>query len=167
MRGKFRAKNELAVRCARRANAPYPADFRRRIRPVANRLHREQMEAMLAACCVSRFHTVWMNYSLSSPQTTAVELDVFARGSDADSSWALAFEIKNRDEKHMPAMTEAQDFVSKIEKARQAETGKNIAFICPVYLSAKGFGASVEAWLHEQGVLTADLESWEGRGMPD
>ncbi|MCP4695669.1 MAG: hypothetical protein GY862_02300, partial [Gammaproteobacteria bacterium] len=64
-------------------------DFRRRLRPVANRLHREQMEPMLAACSVSRFQTVWMNYSLSLPQTNTVELDVFARGSDADCCWAL------------------------------------------------------------------------------
>ncbi|MCP4698079.1 MAG: hypothetical protein GY862_14680, partial [Gammaproteobacteria bacterium] len=146
----------------RREAKPIP-DFRRRLRPIANRLHREQMEPMLAACCVSRFQTVWMNYSLSLPQTTAVELDVFARGSDADCCWALVFEVKNRDEKHMPAMREAQEFVSKIEKARLllAETDKKITFICPVYLSAKGFGASVEEWLHEQGVLTADSESWD------
>jgi hypothetical protein len=45
---------------------------------------------------------------------------------------------------------------------KHQQKGTTIKFVCPVYLSAKGFEPSVEAWLHEQGVLTADRESWEG-----
>ncbi|MEN8221348.1 MAG: hypothetical protein ABFS56_34375, partial [Pseudomonadota bacterium] len=68
------------------------------------------------------------------------------------------------DEKNPPNMTEAQLFVTKIKRVKQwlAQKGTTIKFVCPVYLSAKGFEASVETWLHEQGVLTADRESWEG-----
>jgi len=40
---------------------------------------------------------------------------------------------------------------------------KGTRFVCPVYLSAKGFEPSVEVCLHEQGVLTADRASWEIR----
>ncbi len=87
----------------------------------------------------------------------------WAFSSDADSCWALAFEVKNREEKNPPTLTEAQLFVTKIARVKQWLEPKNkiIKFVCPVYLSANGFDASVEAWLHEQGVLTADLESWE------
>jgi hypothetical protein len=104
-----------------------------------------------------------MNYSLSLPQTTVVELDVLARGSDTDSCWALVFEIKNRDEKHTPTLKEAQWFVTKVERVRQllAEMDKKIQFVCPVYLSAKGFDVPVEEWLHKQGIFTADLATWE------
>ncbi|MCP4105350.1 MAG: hypothetical protein GY749_39180, partial [Desulfobacteraceae bacterium] len=38
---------------------------------------------------------------------------------------------------------------------------KKILFVCPVYLSAKGFDSKVETWLHSNGILTADLETWE------
>jgi hypothetical protein len=42
-----------------------------------------------------------------------------------------------------------------------ADKNKTIKFVCPVYMSAQGFGPKVETWLHEQGVLTTDLEHWE------
>ncbi|MDM8562358.1 hypothetical protein QUF54_03290 [Candidatus Marithioploca araucensis] len=145
---------------ARRQAKPL-THFQNRLRPITN--HEEPMEQILTACSTSQFQTVWMNYSLSLPQTTVVELDVFARGSDTDSCWALVFEIKNRDEKHTPTLTEAQWFVTKVEKVRQllAEMDKKIQFVCPVYLSAKGFEMSVEEWLHKQGIFTADLATWE------
>jgi hypothetical protein len=38
---------------------------------------------------------------------------------------------------------------------------KKIQFVCPVYLSAKGFDVPVEEWLHKQGIFTADLTTWE------
>jgi hypothetical protein len=118
---------------------------------MTHRHNEEPMEQILTACSICQFHTVWMNYSLSLPQTTVVELDVLARGSDTDSCWALVFEIKNRDEKHTPTLTEAQWFVTKVERVRQllAEMDKKIQFVCPVYLSAKGFEVSVEEWLHK------------------
>jgi len=54
--------------------------------------------------------------------------------------------------------------VTKIKGVKQwlaQSKGTPVKFVCPVYLSAKGFAPSIEAWLHEQGVLTADMESWE------
>ncbi|MDM8559362.1 hypothetical protein [Candidatus Parabeggiatoa sp. HSG14] len=147
---------------ARKQGKPI-TNFQNRLRPMTHRQNLESMEAILTACGASQFQTVWMNYSLSLPQTTVVELDVLARGSDTSSCWALVFEIKNRDEKHHPTLIEAQNFVNKIESVKQqlAEMNKPIKFICPVYLSATGFESSIEQWLHEQGVLTADLDTWE------
>jgi len=137
-------------------------NFRQRFRPNA-----AKMEELLRACSESRFDMIWMNYYLAVPQTTALEIDVLAQGEDTDSCWALVFELKNRDEKNPPNMTEAQLFVTKIKRVKEwlAQKGTTIKFVCPVYLSAKGFEPSVEAWLHEQGVLTADRESWEGKGI--
>ena len=134
--------------------------FRQRIRPVSNAAHFTKMDAMLTECSESRFEMIWMNYYLSLPQTTLLEIDVLAKGEDANSCWALVFELKNRDAKNPPSLKEAQLFVTKI-KAVKHWLGQSIKFVCPVYLSAKGFAPSVEAWLHEQGILTADRESWE------
>jgi len=139
------------------------AHFRQRIRPVSNAFFK--MEKMLKDCSESRFDRIWMNYYLSQPQTTVLEIDVLAEGENADYCWALVFEMKNRDAKNPPSMLEAKDFVTKIKGVKQwlAQTkGTPIKFVCPVYLSAKGFAPSIEAWLHEQEVLTADMESWEG-----
>lgn len=135
--------------------------FRQRFRPVSNWA---QMEDMLIGVEKSRFDTIWMNYYLSLPQTTVLEIDVLAEGEDADNCWALVFELKSRDDKNPPNMKEAQLFVTKIKGVKQwlAQSKETpIKFVCPVYLSAKGFEPSVEAWLHEQGVLTADMESWK------
>jgi hypothetical protein len=103
-----------------------------------------------------------MNYLLPLPQTTAVELEVFAEGSDADSCWAIVFEIKNRNEKNPPTLNEAQLFMTKVEMVKQWLAQKHIPikFVCPVYLSAQGFDEKVEMWLHEQGVLTTDSACW-------
>jgi len=134
-------------------------NFRQRFRPVSNA---EQMEEMLKLCSVSRFEMIWMNYYLALPQTAVLEIDVLALGEDAESCWALVFELKNRDDKNPPNMTEAQLFVTKIKGVKQwLAQSKGTRFVCPVYLSAKGFEPSVEVWLHEQGVLTADQASWE------
>jgi hypothetical protein len=109
----------------------------------------------------SRFDEIWTNYYLQLPQSPPLEMDVLAKGSDAESCWALIFEIKNRDEK--PSMAEAQLFVTKCERLKQelALSNKSIAFVCPVYLSAQGFSPKVEKWLHEQEVFTTDLAHWE------
>jgi hypothetical protein len=109
-----------------------------------------------------RFEMNWMNYQLPLLQTTAVELDVLAEGSDADSCWALVFEIKNRNETNLPTLADAQLFVAKIKRVRLwlAQKGTPIKFVCPVYLSAQGFDSTVEVWLHEQGVLTTDSVCW-------
>ena len=137
-------------------------NFWQRFRPISNA---NQMENRLSLVSESRFETIWMNYYLSVPQTTSLEIDVLAEGEDADSCWALVFELKNRDDKNPPNIYEAQLFVTKIKRVKQwlAQKGKTIKFVCPVYLSAKGFEPSVETWLHEQGILTADMDSWESR----
>ncbi len=46
-------------------------------------------------------------------------------------------------------------------RQQMKEKNKKIRFVCPVYLSAKGFDSDIEMWLHEQGVFTADMESWD------
>ncbi len=142
--------------------------FRQRFRPVLNTAPFAKMEEMLILCEESRFERVWMNYYLALPQTTVLEIDVLAEGEDAQCCWALVFELKNRDEKKLPSLNEAQRFVTKIKGVKQWLTqnkGTSIKFVCPVYLSVKGFEPSVEAWLHEQGVLTADWESWAGESV--
>jgi len=139
--------------------------FRQRIRPVSYAAHFANMEKMLTDCSESQFEMIWMNYYLSLPQTTVLEIDVLAKGEDANSCWALVFELKNRDAKNPPSMKEAQLFVTKIKVVKHwlaQSKGTSIKFVCPVYyFSAKGFAPSVEAWLHEQGILTTDMESWE------
>ncbi len=113
-------------------------------------------------CGRSRFDMVWMNHYLQTPGMIPLEADVLATGEDGDTSRALVFEIKNRDEKYLPTANEARLFLTKVGIIRQIlrEKGKEIQFVCPVYLSAKGFSEKTEAWLHSNGILTADAETW-------
>jgi hypothetical protein len=129
--------------------------FQKRLRPRRVQESPEQ-QALLALCEKARFQNVVMNHYVSVPGQIVEEIDVVAEGFDAESAWALAFEIKNRDEKK-PSMTEAQLFVSKLSKLKHAKT----SLVCGVYLSAEGFEAKVEKWLHEQGVFTTDRAHWE------
>jgi len=132
-------------------NKGKPIDnFRARLRAIEN----AQLAANITAMSKLSFERVWMNYYIQLPQTTGVEVEVLALGEDKNSCWALVFELKNRDAKHLPTMQDAQLFVTKIEGIKQWLKGKTIKLVCPVYLSAQGFAASVESWLHEQGVLT-------------
>lgn len=130
-------------------------NFKQRLRPFQS----VQLEQLVTLVCENQFEMVWSNYYLQLPQSTAVELDVLALGEDETTCWALVFEVKNRDDKHPPTQKEAQLFVAKLERVRQwlAPKGKEIRFVCPVYLSAKGFAYELESFLHEQSVLTADL----------
>ncbi|MCP4696767.1 MAG: hypothetical protein GY862_07950, partial [Gammaproteobacteria bacterium] len=74
-------------------------NLKNRLRPTAAGVSRqEKTEKNLAACCTSLFDMTWMNYYLQLPKTGAVELDVLAEGEDADTCWALVFEVKNRNE---------------------------------------------------------------------
>ncbi len=41
------------------------------------------------------------------------------------------------------------------------QRGKPIRFVCPVYVSAKGFAPDVETCLHHRAILTTDLETWD------
>ncbi|MCP4113171.1 MAG: hypothetical protein GY749_47850, partial [Desulfobacteraceae bacterium] len=139
------------------------ADLTERIRKIPVQDHADKMEEMIRLCSKSRFNTVWMNYYIQVPHTTALEADVLAEGEDEETCWALVFEIKNRDEKNPPVMNEAELFATKVNLIKQTLEKKNkkILFVCPVYLSAKGFDSKVETWLHSNGILTADLETWE------
>jgi hypothetical protein len=130
-------------------------NFKLRFRPFEN----AKLDKLLDLVSESQFETIWSNYYLQQPQSTAVELDVLALGEDETTCWALVFEVKNRDEKHPPTIKEAQLFVANVERLRQwlAQKEKDIRFVCPVYLSAKGFASELESFLHEQEVLTADL----------
>jgi hypothetical protein len=137
-------------------------EFSQRLRPI-NPLHQEKMEKMLAIANQSAFDKTWVNHYIPLSGTTSIEVDVLAEGFDANSCWAFVFEMKNRDEKNLPSMKEAQWFVANVSRVKQwlaQQTGKPIQFICPVYLSAEGFNAPVEEWFHEQGVLTTDWAHW-------
>jgi hypothetical protein len=137
------------------------ADFRQKVRPIDE--NAQVLQKLLTAVSTSRFEIIFSNYSLQLPQATGVELDVLALGEDAASCWALVFEVKNRDEKHRPLKKEAELFVGNVQKVKHwlAQKQKEILFVCPVYLSAKGFDSEIERWLQGQGVLTADLAFFE------
>jgi hypothetical protein len=137
-------------------------EFKERLRPISQQ-YAEKVEPILTVASQSTFDKTWVNHYIPLPGTTQIEVDVLAEGADADSCWAFVFEMKNRDEKNLPSMKEAQQFVANISRVKQwltQQTTKPIKFICPVYLSAKGFNVSVEEWLHEQGVLTTDWAHW-------
>ncbi|KHD08455.1 hypothetical protein PN36_27710 [Candidatus Thiomargarita nelsonii] len=137
-------------------NQIQPIDkFRQKFRPFEN----VRLEKLLKQASENKCELIWTNYYLQLPQTQAVELDVLALGEDETSCWALVFEVKNRDAKHPPTKKEAQAYVAKLEKLRHwlEQKEKPIRFVCPVYLSAKGFSSELETFLHEEGVLTADL----------
>ncbi|RKZ45396.1 MAG: hypothetical protein DRR16_23000 [Candidatus Parabeggiatoa sp. nov. 3] len=129
--------------------------FQKRLRPRMV-VDSAKQQALLALCEKALFQNVVMNHYVSVPGQIVEEIDVVAEGFDAESAWVLAFEVKNRDEKK-PSMTEAQLFVSKLSKLKHAKT----SLVCGVYLSAEGFEAKVEKWLHEQGVFTTDRAHWE------
>jgi hypothetical protein len=137
-------------------------DFKQRLHPLKKQ-SLEKIEQMLAMAEQSLFDKTWVNHFIPLQGTSSIEVDVLAEGADAESCWAFVFEMKNRDEKNLPSMKEAQKFVANISQLKQwltQQTGKPIKFICPVYLSAEGFKTPVEEWLHEQGVLTTDWAHW-------
>lgn len=136
-------------------------NFRQRLKPLLNLQQKDNMEKMLATCCASCFDNVWINYEIQLPEKMV--LDILAEGADEESCWALVFAIKNRTEKNLPSMREAEKFVANvlIVKEYLAQREKPIRFVCPVYLSAEGFDSAVEEWLHGQGVFTTDITHWE------
>ncbi len=136
-------------------------DLRQRLRPISGPRRAEGMEETLAAVSCATFDMSWKNYYIQAPDANAMEVDVLAEGAEGEDCWVLVFEMKNRDEKNPPTLAEAKSFVTKVSMVKRWLTEKEgkIRFICPVYLSAEGFEADVEAWLHEQGVFTADMKS--------
>jgi len=134
-------------------------NVQQRLRPFSS----PQLADILTAASAKPFSKVWKNYYFQLPQATAVEVDVLAEDFADNQYWAIVFEIKNRDKKHLPTIDDAQLFMTKIEILKQTVelTGKIIALICPIYLSAQGFSAPVETWLHEHGILTTDMARWD------
>jgi hypothetical protein len=132
-------------------------NFRQKVRPIKK--NAKELKNQVSFVSASQFEIIWTNYHIQLPQSTVIELDVLASGEDTKSCWALVFEVKNRQEAHPPSQIEAQSFVGKVKRVKQwlAQKEKEILFVCPVYLSAKGFQSDVEVWMQEHGVLTADL----------
>ena len=136
-------------------------NFRQRLKPLLPPQQKNNIENMLSICCAGYFEKVWINYEIQLSEK--IVLDILAEGINKESSWVLVFAIKNRTEKHLPSMREAEEFVANIAVVKKylAEREKPIQFVCPIYLSAEGFDSSVEEWLHGQGILTTDLAHWE------
>ncbi len=138
-------------------------NLKQRLRPFLTSHITEFASDMADALKQSKFDTVWRNYYIRLPDTGVRELDIVAEGADNDSYWALIAEIKNRDEQYPPTMNEVKVFITKTDLFKQQimQEDKKIRFICPVYISANGFDALVEKMLHKNGVLTADMDSWD------
>ncbi len=139
-------------------------DFAKRLRPVLASEQAETLQALVRICSTSTFTTVWQNYYLQVlEQPASLQADVLAQGEDADACWGLVFEMKKRDEKHPPSREDAQLFVTKIAVVRQllAKKEKPTRFVGGVYFSAKGFAPEIETFLHQEGILTTDLKTWE------
>ena len=58
-------------------------------------------------------------------------------------------------------MDETKIFINKINFFRKSMDKSKENLICPVYLSAKGFLEDVEKYLFDNGVFTADMDTWE------
>ncbi len=137
-------------------------EFSQRFRPIKKQ-YAEVIEKLLTIASQTAFDQIWINHYIQLQGTTSLEVDVLAEGANADSCYALVFEMKNRDEKNLPSIQEAQRFVaniSMVKKWLRQQTGRTIKFVCPIYLSAEGFTVSVEEWLQEHGVLTTDWVCW-------
>jgi len=138
-------------------------DFKKRFRPFNPRLALK-MEEILTFASQATFKKTWIKHYIQLAGKTAIEVDVLAEDSDAESCWACVFEMKNRNEKNLPTLKEAESFVANVSLVKQwltQETGKPVKWICPVYFSAEGFSAAVEEYLQEEGVLTTDWAHWE------
>ena len=134
-----------------------------RFRPF-NPEYSEKWQEILALASQALFSNTWLKHYIQLSGKTPIEVDVLAEGSDGEHCWACVFEMKNRSEKNLPSMKEAQWFVNNVALVKEwlsVESGKPLNWICPVYFSAEGFSASVEEYLQEQGVLTTDWVHWE------
>ncbi len=138
-------------------------NFAGRLRKITDAGDADKMNELIELCGGSKFDNVWMNHYVQLPHTPALEVDVLAEGGDDESRWFLAFEAKNRDERNPPTMDEAKRFSTKVGMIRERaeQRRKRTRFVCPVYLSAKGFKKDVEEWLHSKSILTADMETWD------
>jgi hypothetical protein len=134
------------------------SDFKKRLRPMPEN---EQIKAMIESFEKIVFDTVWINYYIQSPECHALEIDVFAEAKNETGYYALIFECKNKNEKNLPSIDDARLFANKVKSfSHSLKNEKQPILICPLYLSANGFDSEVESWLHEQGILTADITTW-------
>ncbi|MCP4157075.1 MAG: hypothetical protein GY757_55695 [bacterium] len=158
----FRELNKLS-----KAHQPIP-NLLNRLRP---RLIKDQAEiatTQIKEMSQYIFETVWINYQLQHPSQSPVEFDVLADGSEGGRHWAILFEIKHRDHKHLPTLKEAKTFAQKVSRYKeihtsskeQVESANRTFTIFPIYLSANGFTPEVEQWLQESGIHTADFDTW-------
>ncbi len=137
-----------------------------RMRPVLAEAHVKDLQKLVALAGAGTLTTVWQNYYLQdSQQPSSLQVDVLAEGGDEDECWALVFETKNRDARHPPTLNEVAMFATKVQIVRDmlARTGKTVRWVCPIYFSAQGFAPDVETCLHEHGILTTDLDTWEAQ----
>jgi len=141
----------------RKKNKPF-SDFKKRLRPMPDN---DQIKAMIESFEKIVLDTVWINYYLQSPEHRALEIDALAETKNETGHYALIFECKNKDEKNLPSMDDARLFANKLKLfVHPLQNEKKPISLCPVYLSANGFDSEVENWLHEQGILTADITTW-------
>jgi len=138
-------------------------NFTGRLRKITDAGDADKMNEVIELCGKSKFANVRMNHYIQLANTPALEVDVLAEGEDEDSRWVLIFEAKNRDERNPVTTDQARRFATKVSMIRKLseQKKKKTRFVCPVYLSAKGFRNDVEEWLHSQGILTADMETWD------
>ncbi|MCP4106266.1 MAG: hypothetical protein GY749_12120 [Desulfobacteraceae bacterium] len=135
-------------------------NLEQRLRPLPENVNAGNMKKTLSAACIASFGSVWMNYYIQTPGTAAHEIDVLAETEDGETCGTLVFEMKNRED--LPSLADAKLFAGNICMLREQikQKRKKISFVCPVYLSAEGFEPDTEAWLHEHGIFTADMETW-------
>ena len=104
---------------------------------------------------------VWMNYFLNIPATMPLEVDILAIHEKENTLFALAFETKNRNEKNLPTIDDCKYFKNKLKILTHSLNQQKQLTIYGIYFSANGFSDEVEQWLHDQGILTIDLDTWK------
>lgn len=134
-------------------------NFRNRLRPlVANH---EMLEKKISFVEKITFDMVWMNYFLNTPATMPLEIDILAIHENEKNIFALAFETKNRNEKNLPTIDDCKYFTNKLKILTHSLNQQKQLTIYGIYFSANGFSDEVEQWLHDQGILTIDLNTWK------
>jgi len=134
-------------------------NLRKRLRPIIS--NHEEIENKITILEKTTFDIVWMNYYLNSPATMPMEMDVLAIKEKKNKILAIAFETKNRIESNLPTINECKLFINKIQWLRNSMGQKNQVNIIGIFFSANGFSIENEKWLHDNGILTVDMEIWE------
>jgi len=142
--------------------------YRKQARPFPNLINkcREMPEKLMNHPIFVKIQSIiigmiYINYFIQTPETNALEFDLFVECIVEDNSYtALVFESKNRDEQK-PTQKEVQNFITKIEVLGYSlqRQGKQNIHIGPIYFSANGFDNIEESYLHDNNVITADINS--------